>query len=580
LLSLDDLADPVDPVFRDLGLREPVLTALDALGFEKPTPIQAQMIPPFLAGRDILGQAQTGTGKTAAFALPILSRLDLDKRTPRALVLTPTRELAIQVADAFEQYARCLKGFQVVPIYGGQEMGGQLRRLARGVHVVVGTPGRVMDHLRRGSLNLADLECLVLDEADEMLRMGFIDDVTWILEQTPDGRQIALMSATLPPPIRRIAAKHLLDPVSVTIAARTTTVEATRQRYCVAREHDKFGVLARILEAEDFDAALIFVRTRTATLEVAERLKARGFAVAPLSSDIAQKQREKTVARLKAGKLDVLVATDVAARGLDLDRITHVVNFDIPNDLGAYVHRIGRTGRAGRNGEAILLVTPREQHLLRDIERGTRQRLEPLALPSLDDVNARRIERFKQRIADALGRDDLAPFRAIVDEFANARGVPPLDVAAALARLAQGDRPLLLDDLPVAAWPVPPTPRSRAAAEPRRPARPDGPEPGMVTYRVEVGRGHGVAAGHIVGAIANEGGIESRYIGRITIHHDHSTVDLPEGMPDHILHRLRGARVYGEVLNISREAEVHPASRHREPRHVQVRPHVKPKRGK
>jgi ATP-dependent RNA helicase DeaD len=565
LITLDDLDGSPEPGFSDLGLSEPVFRALDALGFAKPTPIQAQMIPPFLAGRDIIGQAQTGTGKTAAFALPILSRLDLSQRTPRALCLAPTRELAIQVAEAFEQYARGLKGFQVAAIYGGQEMGLQLRRLARGVHVVVGTPGRVMDHLRRGTLDLAALDCLVLDEADEMLRMGFIDDVTWILEQTPAGRQIALLSATLPPPIRHIAAKHLDDPVSVTIAARTATVEATHQRYFVARDHEKFGVLARLLEAEDFDAALIFVRTRTATLEVAERLKARGFAVAPLSSDLAQNQREKTVARLKEGKLDVLVATDVAARGLDVDRITHVINFDVPNDLGAYVHRIGRTGRAGRSGAAILLLTPRERHLLRDIERSTRQRIEPLVLPTLADVNARRIERFKLRMSDALSHDDLPAFRSIVEDFARERDLPLLEVAAALARLAQGDRPLFLDDLPVASWPGPPSPHSHQAVKSRRPPRPDGPEPGMETYRVQIGRSHGIGAGHIVGAIANEGGIESRYIGRITIHHDSSTVDLPTGMPDHVLHKLRAARVYGQFLNIERETSDRPPKRPRRP---------------
>jgi len=366
--------------FEKLGLSAPVLKVLDDVGYESPTPIQEQIIPEIFSGRDVVGQAQTGTGKTAAFALPLLSRINLKLKNPQVLVLTPTRELAIQVAESFQQYAGRMRGFHVLPIYGGQDYERQFRRLKQGTHVVVGTPGRVMDHMRRGTLRLDMLSCLILDEADEMLRMGFIDDVEWILEQTPREHQIALFSATIPPAIRRIAKKYLQDPVSITIKAKTVTVEATRQRYWMVSGFHKLDALTRILEAESFDAVLVFVRTKIATIELSEKLEARGFLSAPLSGDIAQRQRERTISRFKSGKLNIIVATDVAARGLDVDRISHVINYDIPHDTESYVHRIGRTGRAGRSGDAILFVSPRERRMLHTIEKATNQKIELMEL--------------------------------------------------------------------------------------------------------------------------------------------------------------------------------------------------------
>ncbi|MEE9355837.1 MAG: DEAD/DEAH box helicase, partial [Methylococcaceae bacterium] len=387
--------------FNQLALDKSLLKALEDVGYETPSPIQAETIPLLLEGRDIIGQAQTGTGKTAAFALPILSNLDLKQKDPQVLVLAPTRELAIQVAEAFQKYARHLKGFHVLPIYGGQEYGGQIRSLKRGVHVVVGTPGRVMDHMRKGTLKLNNLSTLVLDEADEMLRMGFIDDVEWVLEQIPDERQIALFSATMPQQIRRIATKYLKNPEQITIKVKTATAETIRQRFCIVNGmHNKLEALTRILEAENFEAMLIFVRTKTATVELAEKLEARGYAAAPLNGDIAQNQRERTVNRLKKGQLDLVVATDVAARGLDVERVSHVINFDIPHDTESYVHRIGRTGRAGREGDAILFVAPREKRMLATIERATKKKIDQMEMPSTDIINDKRIIQFKQRITD------------------------------------------------------------------------------------------------------------------------------------------------------------------------------------
>jgi len=356
-------AEPANPPsFRDLALSEPVLRALADVGYESPSPIQAATIPVLLSGADMLGQAQTGTGKTAAFALPALSRIDLSGHEPQVLVLVPTRELALQVSEAFQRYAAHIKGFHVLPIYGGQSYQPQLNALRRGVHVVVGTPGRVIDHMNRGTLKLTGLTMLVLDEADEMLRMGFVDAVESILEQTPPRRQVALFSATLPAPIRRIAQKHLRSPVEVTIKSKTTTATNIRHRFWLVSGMHKLDALTRILEAETFDGMLVFTRTKHSTVELAEKLEARGFAAAPLNGDIPQQQRERTVARLKAGQIDILVATDVAARGLDVERIGHVVNYDVPYDTESYVHRVGRTGRAGRKGEAILFIAPRERN--------------------------------------------------------------------------------------------------------------------------------------------------------------------------------------------------------------------------
>ncbi len=716
--------------FAELGLSEPVLAALSDVGYETPTAIQAATIPHFMAGRDLIGQAQTGTGKTAAFALPLLTRIDLERPVPQVLVLAPTRELAIQVAEAFHSYAARLPGFHVLPIYGGQDYGVQLRGLRRGVHVVVGTPGRVMDHMRRGTLDLRALSCLVLDEADEMLRMGFIDDVEWVLEQTPPERQVALFSATMPPPIRKIAERYLRDPEQISIRLSTTTAATIRQRYWVVSGLHKLDALTRILETENYEGVLIFVRTKLATVELAERLDARGYSCAAISGDVPQKLREKTIEQLKEGKIDILVATDVAARGLDVERISHVINFDIPNDSEVYVHRIGRTGRAGRHGDAILFVAPREQHMLRVIERATRQPIERMDLPSTEMVNDKRIGRFMQTITDTLATADLELFAELVERYQREHDVEPARIAAALASMVQGDQPLLLeppqrgdrhgrdsrDERPRRDGPrwekrdepraergyerrPPPRgeesrpvrtdndgprrfeerPRFDADRPPRRdgerppfgdrPPRRDGERPpfgdrpprfaddrsprgddarpprfaddrpprrdddrpprfqndrqdgnrpprfpsaegaprsdgerpprfaadrpprdderrpardgegppfgdrpprgegddrraqlgvrtpppaGMEGFRLEVGHRHGVMPGNIVGAIANEAGIDSRDIGRIQIHDDYSTVDLPVGMPNEMLSHLKRIWVGGQQMQISR----------------------------
>ena len=577
---------PAAAGFRDLGLSEPLLRALIDVGYETPSPIQAATIPPLLAGRDLLGQAQTGTGKTAAFALPLLARLDLARAQPQVLVLAPTRELAIQVAEAFQRYAMHLPGFHVLPIYGGQGYGPQLAGLKRGAHVVVGTPGRVIDHLERGTLRLDDLACLVLDEADEMLRMGFIDDVEKVFARTPPARQVALFSATMPTQVRRIAQNHLRDPAEITIAAKTTTAPNIRQRYWSVSGMHKLDALTRILEAEPFDAMLVFARTKQSTEDLASKLSARGFSVAAINGDVAQPLRERAVQQLKDGQIDILVATDVAARGLDVDRISHVLNYDIPYDTESYVHRIGRTGRAGRSGEAILFVAPRERGMLRSIERATRQPITPMSLPSVEAVNDRRIARFMQRIGDALAAGGLEPFQALVEQYEQAHNVPALEIAAALARIAQGDVPLLLEaPVPTASSDERPprmphgsssrtsrdqgarparggdTGTARAPATRRErsgPAREradSGPEAGFETYRIEVGKMHGVRPGNIVGAIANEAGLDSKNIGRLRILDAHSLIDLPGEMPAELLQHLRKVWVSGQQLRIARAAD-------------------------
>ena len=434
--------------FTDLGLSEPLLRALSDVGYESPSPIQAATIPPLLAGRDVLGQAQTGTGKTAAFALPVLARIDPKQFKPQALVLAPTRELAIQVAEAFQKYAVHLPGFHVLPIYGGQSYAPQLQALKRGVHVVVGTPGRVIDHLDRGTLDLSELRCLVLDEADEMLRMGFIDDVEAVLKKTPATRQVALFSATMPSQIKRIAQTYLKDPVEVAIKSATSTATNIRQRFWMVSGVNKLDALTRILEAEPFDGMLIFARTKLGTQELAEKLAARGLSAAAIHGDVEQKQREKMVQSLKDGRIDILVATDVAARGLDVERISHVLNYDIPYDTESYVHRIGRTGRAGRSGEAILFVAPRERSMLGAIERATRQKIEPMQLPSVDAVNEQRVGKFLGKIGAALESSDLSVFRELVERYEREHNVPAVEIAAALAQLVQGKTPLLLQAPP------------------------------------------------------------------------------------------------------------------------------------
>jgi ATP-dependent RNA helicase DeaD len=639
--------------FADLGLGATLLATLAEVGYESPSPIQAATIPPLLEGRDMVGQAQTGTGKTAAFALPILARLDLSKTKPQALVLAPTRELAIQVAEAFQRYAAKLPGFHVLPIYGGQSYGPQLGGLRRGVHVVVGTPGRIIDHLERGSLDLSELTTLVLDEGDEMLRMGFIDDVEAVLKKTPPTRQVALFSATMPAPIRRIAQTYLRNPIEISIKSKTTTGANIRQRYWWVSGLHKLDALTRILEAESFDAMLVFTRTKQATEELAEKLKARGFSAAAINGDIVQAQRERAIQQLKDGKLDILVATDVAARGLDVERISHVLNYDIPYDTEAYVHRIGRTGRAGRSGEAILFVTPREKRLLQTIERATRQPIAEMQLPSVDAVNDKRMEKFKQRIGETLAGGDLGVFQQLIEQYQSEHNVPAVEIAAALARMVQGNAPLLLktperserthatrdsergergerapvrrdrereparnaprgrDDATASSFRRRPessassverkeldpgVPRSsetrpsmaaprvrrddeshdrRTAAKPprkesdaerplREAKRREGPDPGFETFRIEVGHDHGVKPGNIVGAIANEAGLDSKHIGRIDIREDHSFVDLPEGMPSDVFKILKKVWVSGQQLRISRGGDA-PESRDKYP---------------
>jgi len=552
--------------FHDLALTEPVLKAIESAGYETPSPIQAQIIPFMLDGRDVLGQAQTGTGKTAAFALPILSNIDLSQKDPQVLVLAPTRELAIQVAEAFQGYASKLKGFHVLPIYGGQDYSIQLRQLRRGAHVVVGTPGRVMDHMRKGTLKLNNLKTLVLDEADEMLRMGFIDDVEWILDQIPEQRQIALFSATMPSIIRKIAQKHLNNPEQITIKVKTQTADNIRQRYWMVSGTHKLDALTRILEAEEFDGMIIFVRTKTATIELAEKLEARGHSTAAINGDMSQQLRERSINNLKNGKLDILIATDVAARGLDVNRITHVVNYDIPYDTESYIHRIGRTGRAGRTGDAILFVSPRERRLLGNIERATKKKVEEMQLPSTEYINNARISRFKQRITDTLAADELSFYTQLIEQYQSEHDIPAHDIAAALAKMAQGDTPLLIKDLPKRS-----TRRDRDRTDNKQPARGRGErgergERGdrkpsrnrernsdikMDLYRIEVGNSHGVKPGNIVGAIANETGIDGDHIARIKIEENYSTVELPAGMPKELFQELKKVRVVGQQLNIS-----------------------------
>lgn len=665
--------------FAALNLHAAVLRALTDVGYEMPTPIQAATIPPLLAGKDLLGQAQTGTGKTAAFALPVLSKIDLGRAQPQALVLVPTRELAIQVAEAFQSYAAHLPNFHVLPIYGGQSYTPQIRGLKRGAHVIVGTPGRVMDHMKRGTLDLSGMSVLVLDEADEMLQMGFIDDIEWVLEQSPPTRQVALFSATLPSQIRRIAQRHLREPVEITIKSKTTTSANIRQRYWLVSGLHKLDALTRILEVESFDGMLIFVRTKLETVDLAERLQARGFDAAALNGDIHQQQRERTINALKAGEVDIVVATDVAARGLDVERVSHVVNYDVPYDSESYVHRIGRTGRAGRSGEAILFIAPRERNMLRIIERATRQPIEQMRLPSIADVNEQRVTKFKQRITEALAADEGAAYRELVEQFESEQNIPAIEIAAVLASLAQGGTPLLLPekadgwgraeesgaqragrreereqtrrerraerfgDRGERAAGIPsggdrPARRERddrfegrgeRSARPERgdriesggegsaersgrpeqegrfevradrDQRPEGsdvhqggagvaPSEGMSgqesrdferparreregrfeereaprkkrgpndiafeTFRIEVGHVHGVKPGNIVGAIANEAGLEGRHIGQVDIHDDHSFVDLPEGMPKEIFRSLKKVVVLGQELHIT-----------------------------
>lgn len=589
-------SEPAATTFADLGLDGAVLKALNDVGYETPSAIQAATIPTLLAGRDVVGLAQTGTGKTAAFALPILARLDLSQKSPQALVLAPTRELALQVCEAFERYAAHLRGVHILPVYGGQGYGVQLSALRRGVHIVVGTPGRIMDHLDKGTLDLSELKFLVLDEADEMLKMGFAEDVETILADTPSDKQVALFSATMPAPIRRISKKYLNDPEEITVKNKTTTSVNTTQRYLMVSYAQKVDALTRILEVENFEGMIVFVRTKNETETLAEKLRARGYSAAAINGDVAQVQRERTVNQLKSGKLDILVATDVAARGLDVERISHVVNFDIPTDTESYVHRIGRTGRAGRSGDAISFVTPRERNLVSAIERATRQPLTQMQLPSVDDVNVTRLARFDDRITEALSQGDrIDGFRDIIAHYMRNHDVPEVDVAAALAVVAQGEAPLLLE-------PEPERPR-RAERErpergdrdrddrgrgrdsrdgdrfdrgdrsdrPERRMRPSGKP--MATYRIAVGKRHKVEPRQIVGALANEGGLSREDFGAIQIRPDFSLVELPADLSGDTLAKLDGTRISGRLIEL-RPDSGGPARRgggddkpYRKPRH-------------
>lgn len=551
--------------FNDLGLSAPVLQAVSDLGFESPTPIQEQAIPLLLAGNDLIGQAQTGTGKTAAFALPILSKLDDSLHGIQALVLEPTRELALQVAESFQAFARHVEDFRVAPVYGGASYENQIRSLRHGAQVVVGTPGRLIDLMERGKLDVSKVRCVVLDEADEMLRMGFIEDVNWILSQLPAKRQTALFSATMPDAIRRIAHQHLVSPQEVRIESRTTTATTVHQRYWVVSGVHKIDAMTRILEVEPYDAVLVFVRTKTDAEDVANKLQGRGLACAALHGDIPQRQREKIIERLKSGSLDIIIATDVAARGLDVDRITHVFNYDIPYDAESYVHRIGRTGRAGRTGEAILFVSPRERRALRQIERVTRQRIEPLRMPTAADVNKRRLENFRNQILETIAGGGLEEYLEVVSDLLSDDSLEPETLAAALAKMAQRGSSLLLDENAPehlhADFEVKRRERRIPSAEPA-PLR-DFPEMKMIRYRLAVGRRDGVKPGQIVGAIANEAGMESKYIGEICIFDTFSTVDLPEGMPQETADILAAARVCGRKLDI-REYTAEPPRRRRD----------------
>jgi ATP-dependent RNA helicase DeaD len=572
--------------FAELGLDERVVKGLKDVGYETPTPIQSATIPALLAGRHVVGLAQTGTGKTAAFALPILSRLDPKQKSPQALVLAPTRELALQVCEAFESYAAALPGVRVLPIYGGQGYGVQLSALRRGVHVVVGTPGRIMDHLEKGTLDLSELRFLVLDEADEMLKMGFAEDVETILADTPEDKHVALFSATMPAQIRRLSKKYLKDALEITVERTTKTAPNIRQRYHVVAYPRKVDALTRILEVENFEGMIVFVRTKNETETLAEKLRARGFSAAAINGDVAQAQRERTVGQLRSGKLDILVATDVAARGLDVERVSHVINFDIPTDTESYVHRIGRTGRAGRSGDAISFVTPRERYLLKAIEKATRQSLTEMALPTVEDINATRLGRFDDAITAALSSDDLEAFRDVIAHYVREHDVTEADVAAALAVVLQGDEPMRLEPEP--------EPVRRSSARDRdtgpgrgrdrdrgppgdrgerdRDKRGDGPRRGAsggpyAPYRISVGRRHKVEPRQIVGAIANEGGLGRQDFGHIDIRADHSLVELPQDLPAGTWERLRDTRISGQLIELTRDdGHGGPTGRKKKPR--------------
>lgn len=557
--------------FSDLELSTDVQRAIEEVGYDTPTDIQAEIIPHLLSGRDVLAQSQTGSGKTAAFALPLLSGIDVKQRQPQILVLAPTRELATQVAESFARYASKITGFEIASIYGGADYEPQRRQLRRGAQVVVGTPGRIIDHIKRGTLDLNHIKCLVLDEADEMLNMGFLEDVQFVLEQTPSDRQLALFSATLPAPVRKIAQNYQSDPARITIKRKTMTAESIRQRAVFVAPRDRVDTLVRILEVEETDGVIVFTRTREATVTVAEQLEKRGLSTGALNGDMAQRLRQRTVSQFKEGQLNILVATDVAARGLDVNRVSHVINYDVPQDCESYIHRVGRTGRAGRKGEAIMFLSNGQKRRLRSIERATKQPIEIVQPPSAAEINAIRVTRFKERIVNVATAEDLTDFQKLIDDCAAESGQPLNLIAAALAHIGQAGIPFLVSDRPTRGR----SPRDerknhqefrdraergdsgRNTERPpnnhrrrRNASRP--PERGMDRYRIEVGRDDGVKPGNIVGAVANEGGIDGEYIGPVTIHDTYSTIDLPEGMPRDVYQILQQTRVAGKQLRLSR----------------------------
>ena len=541
--------------FKSFGLSEALIKVLDEVGYETPSAIQEQCIPYLLNGHDVIGQAQTGTGKTAAFSLPLIDRIDINTNQVQLLVLTPTRELAIQVSEAIQTYARHFKGLHVLPIYGGQSYDIQLRPLKRGVHVVVGTPGRVMDHIKKGTLKLGSLKALVLDEADEMLRMGFIDDVKWVMEKLPKERQIALFSATMPDVIRRVAEKFLNVPKIVKIKTKTATAQTISQRYWLVSGVNKLDALTRILEVETFDALLIFVRTKTATVDLAEKLSARGFSSEAINGDIAQNQRERTIQQLKKGEIDILIATDVAARGLDVERISHVVNYDIPQDPESYVHRIGRTGRAGREGKAILFVAPRERRMLQTIERITRQPITPMQLPSAKIINEQRVTNFKQRISDTLNNQELGIFEELILSFQKEHEVDAFKIASALALMAQGTEPLLLSEKELSQGSFKEGSKAKISISVHADPLKNNPSIKMRRYRLAVGHKDNIKPGNVLGAIANEAEISSEFIGAIQIFQDFTTIDLPDEMTKETLAILKKTRVFDKKLNIEELSE-------------------------
>jgi len=576
--------------FSELNLSDPLVKAVTELGYESPLPIQASCIPSLLEGKDVLGLAQTGTGKTGAFALPLLSNIDLKNKSPQVLVLTPTRELANQVAEAFQAYARYMKDFHVLPIYGGQSYAFQFNQLRRGPHVIVGTPGRIMDHLGRRTLDLSGIKTMVLDEADEMLRMGFVEDVETIMDKAPEDRQMALFSATMPPQIKRISQKYLKDPVEVRIKSKTNTAENIEQVYLVVPNRAKFEALARLLETESYDGILIFARTKLATSELAEKLNARGFDVAPLNGDMNQQARERTVKRLKSGNIDIVVATDVAARGLDVERISLVINYDIPGDSETYIHRIGRTGRVGRYGKAILFANPRERRLLSSIERVTRKPINRMEMPSHDTVTRKRIEKFRDGLVELMEKEELQFFQDLSFELMEEMDVDILQLAAGLLCMTQIDRPLQAvesRDLANPNWDEPRQPRRGRDRDGGRPQQGQGRRPikNMALYRIEVGSGDGIEVRNILGAVANETGLQTRFIGQIRIHQDHSTIEMPGDLPREMLDHLRTVYVGKKQMRISRDSgggPRHSASdpapeRDKKPKKPKARPSRKPK---